>query len=101
MIDSKGDRLLVDARVRSRARRTEGGRRARRSTTRSCTAPTPSSPTRSWGGEAYSEPQYLSQAQRYLGHGVRVLTASGRRSPVDGEAIDATVVRRWPETFEG
>jgi hypothetical protein len=35
-------------------------------------------------GETYTEPHYLRQAQRYLGHAVRVLTASGRRSPWTG-----------------
>src|ERR687887_357570 len=65
-------------RARRGARSGCGRRRGRWSTTRSRTAPTPSSPTRCWRARPTTEPHYLRQAQRYLGHAVRCLRASGR-----------------------
>jgi conjugal transfer pilus assembly protein TraD len=82
VIDPKGDRLL----------REELERAARRSR-RAFRAWTPEGPAvynpfthgtdteladKVLAGETYSEPHYLRQAQRYLGHAVRALRGSGR-----------------------
>ena len=94
VIDPKGDAAMREAlrrrRPRGRAGSSSSGRRpGRRAYNPYARASETEIADRLLAGERFTEPHYLRQAQRYLGHAVRALRACGDRGLAAGDRGDA------------